>query len=413
MTSTSKTRTQSLKGTRSGRPRAQPLNRGRHFKTRTQQSSPEATASDKQSFPVFNDYERRVLVLQGGGALGAYQAGVYEGLAESGFDPNWVAGVSIGAINTALIAGNPPERRMQRIHEFWDRVSSRGSFALPAGIGGRALMNRMSAANAVLLGIPGFFQPRQLPPSLAADGTLGALSYYDTGPLRETLNELVDFGLLNNGDVRVSLGAANVRTGESVYFDSEHDTIAADHVMASGALPPGFPPVEIDGEHYWDGGIMSDTPLAYVCEDFRRGALVMAIDLFTGMARLPQNLDQVNERVKDIQYQSKQRLSGTMVRKLEALRNTLADVLGKLPKSLLADPQVQKLAEVSTRDPLSIIHLVNRHDTSSADFKDCEFSRETVYELLREGHRDIKEVLAHPQNCRVLDYGNGVRIFEA
>ena len=353
-------------------------------------------------------------MLQGGGALGAYQAGVYQGLAASGFEPTWVAGVSIGAINTALIAGNPRERRMERMREFWDRVSSRESFALPAGLGGRPVMNRMSAAGAVMFGIPGFFQPRQVPPSLAPDGTLSAMSYYDTEPLRATLNELVDFDLLNDGDVRVSLGAANVRTGESVYFDSEHDTIAAEHVMASGALPPGFPPVEIDGEYYWDGGIMSNTPLAYVCQDFRMGALIVAIDLFSGMgSKLPQNLDQVNERVKDIQYQSKQRLTGAMIRRIEDLRSTLADVLGKLPKSLLGDPQVQKLAEVSERDPLSIIHLVNRHDTASSDFKDCEFSRATVQELWREGYRDVNVLFAHPQDCRVTHYGNEVRVFEA
>jgi NTE family protein len=357
-------------------------------------------------------FDRRILVLQGGGALGAYQAGAYEGLAEAGFMPNWVAGVSIGAINTALIAGNPPERRMERLRAFWDLVSSRTP-VLPGIDLGRPLMNRMSAAGAVMSGIPGFFKPRQLSPSFAPEGSLSAVSYYDTEPLRATLNELVDFDLLNNGDVRVSLGAANVRTGESVYFDSTRDVIAAEHVMASGALPPGFPPVEVGGEYYWDGGLTSNTPLAYVCEDFRMGALVVAIDLWSGKGKLPQNLNQVNERTKDIQYQSKQRLTGAMIRKVESLRSTLADVIGKLPKSLLADPQVQKLAEVSQRDPLAVIHLVNRQDTGSSDSKDCEFSRATVHDLWRGGQRDIQELFAHPQDCRVIDYGNGVRVFEA
>jgi NTE family protein len=375
------------------------------IKTRIQPPSPAATAFEK--------HDRRVLVMQGGGALGAYQAGVYEGLVEAGFTPNWVAGVSIGSINAALIAGNSPERRIERMREFWDRVSARSPFALPAGMDfARPMANRMSAAAVAAFGVPGFFRPRMLPPFFAPDGSLSAMSFYDTEPLRATLNELVDFERINNGGVRISLGTVNVRTGESVYFDSAQDMIAASHVMASGALPPGFPPVEIDGEYYWDGGIMSNTPLQYVCEDFRISALVVAVDLFSGKGELPQNLDQVQERTKDIQYQSKQRLTDALIRKIETLRSTLADVLAKLPDSLRNDPQVQKLAEVSQRGPLSLIHLINRHDTGSADFKDYEFSRATIEDLWRGGQHDVQRVLAHPNDCRVTDYGNGVRLFE-
>ena len=375
-------------------------------KTRSQQSSPAATA--------FGKHDRRVLVPQGGGALGAYQAGVYEGLVEAGFTPNWVAGVSIGAINAALIAGNPPERRIDQLHNFWNRVSAGSPFVLPAGMDfARPLVNRMSAAAVATFGVPGFFRPRQWPPFFAPDGSLSAMSFYDTEPLRATLNDLLDFDRINNGDVRISLGAVNVRTGESVYFDSARNTIAASHIMASGALPPGFPPVEIDGEYYWDGGIMSNTPLQYVCEDFRISALVVAVDLFSGKGELPQNLDQVQERTKDIQYQSKQRLTDSLIRKIETLRSTLADVLAKLPESLRKDLQVQKLAEVSQRGPLSLIHLINRHDTGSADFKDYEFSRATGDDLWRGGQHDVQKVLARPEDCRVTDYGNGVRLFEA
>jgi NTE family protein len=230
--------------------------------------------------------------------------------------------------------------------------------------------------------------------------------------LRATLNELVDFDRINNGDVRISLGAVNVRTGESVYFDSAQDTIAASHVMASGALPPGFPPVEIDGEFYWDGGIMSNTPLQYVCEDFRISALVVAVDLFSGKGELPENLNQAMERAKDIQYQSKQRLTGDLIRRIETLRSTLAEVLAKLPDSLRSDPQVQKLAEVSQRGPLTLVHLVNRHDTGSRDFKDYEFSRATVDDLWRGGRSDIESVLTNPEACKITNYGNGVRVFD-
>ena len=362
---------------------------------------------------AFEGHDRRVLVLQGGGALGAYQAGVYEGLAEAGFAPDWVAGVSIGAINSALIAGNPSERRIERLREFWNRVSAHSPVVLPPGMDfARPLMNQMSAASVAVFGVAGFFKPRLLPPQLAPEGSPGAMSFYDTEPLRATLNELVDFDRINTGDVRISLGAVNVRTGESRYFDSAHDTIDASCVMASGALPPGFPPVEIGGEFYWDGGILSNTPLQYVCEDFRISALVVAVDLFSGKGELPENLNQAMERAKDIQYQSKQRLTGDLIRRIETLRSTLADVLAKLPESVRSDPQVQKLAEVSQRGPLSMVHLVNRHDTGSRDFKDYEFSRATVDDLWRGGRSDVQKVLTNPEGCEAIDYGNGVRVFE-
>jgi len=361
----------------------------------------------------FAIHEHRILVLQGGGALGAYQAGVYDGLAGAGFAPDWIAGTSIGAINAALIAGNPPERRIERLREFWNRVSAQAPFILPSAMDfARPLMNRMSAASAATFGVPGFFAPRPVPPYFAPEGSLAALSYYDTEPLRATLNKLVDFDYVKRGDVRLSLGAVNVGTGESVFFDSTTHTITAAHVMASGALPPGFPPVEIDGEYYWDGGIMSNTPLLHVAEDLRISALIVQVDLFSGKGEMPENLDQVRERAKDIQYQSKQRFSYARLHEIEALRSALADVLSRLPPEMRSDPQVQKLVAVSRRGPLSLIHLINRHDTKSSDFKDYEFSRATVEDLWKGGHDDIRRVLAHPESCRVTDIANGVRAFD-
>jgi NTE family protein len=361
----------------------------------------------------FGVHDHRVLLLQGGGALGAYQAGVYAGLVAAGFTPGWVTGISIGAINSALIAGNPPKRRIERLREFWDRVSAQAPFSLPAGMDfARPFMNRMAAGSAMVFGIPGFFVPRVPPPHFAADGSLAALSYYDTEPLRATLGELVDFDLVNRGDVRLSLGAVNARTGESIYFDSTTHQIAASHVMASGALPPGFPPVEIDGEYYFDGGIMSNTPLQYVAQDFRMSALIVQVDLFSGAGELPRNLDQVQERVKDIQFQSKTRFSYDQIRRIEDLRSALADVIGRLPKAMRTDPQVKKLEEISRRGPVSLIHLVNRHDTKSSDFKDYEFSRATVDELWQAGQDDVTRVVKHPDTCRIADLGNGVRTFD-
>ena len=361
----------------------------------------------------FSAHKSRVLVLQGGGALGAYQAGVYEGLAAAGFAPKWVAGVSIGAINSTLIAGNPPERRIERLREFWTRVSAQSPIMLPSGMDSmRPWMNRMSAASAMVFGIPGFYQPRPVPPYLAREGSIAALSFYDTEPLRATLDELVDFDLVNDGAIRLSLGAVNVRTGESVYFDSKHDSITASHVMASGALPPGFPPVEVDGEYYWDGGIYSNTPLRYVLTDPGLDALVVQVDLFNSEGELPQNLDQVQERAKDIEYQSKLLVSHAMIRDIESLRSALAHVLAKLPRAMQSDPEVQKLTTVSRRGPLSLVHLVNRHDTKSSDFKDFEFSRATVEDLWQAGHDDVRMALKHPERGKVTDFGNGVRAYE-
>jgi NTE family protein len=361
----------------------------------------------------FGSHDHRILLLQGGGALGAYHAGVYEGLAAQGFTPDWVVGISIGAINSALIAGNAPEHRVDRLREFWELVSARAPFILPAGMNfARPMMNQLAATSAMMFGIPGFFTPRMPMPQFAVPGTIGALSYYDTEPLRETLERLVDFDRINAGEVRLSLGTANVRTGESVYFDNTTHKIGASHVMASGALPPGFPPVEIDGEFYVDGGIMTNTPLAYVGKDFRMSALIVQVDLFSGLGEVPATLNQVQERVKDIQFQSKARLSVDEMRAIESLRSKLASVIERLPPKLRTDPQVRELEDISQRGRVSLIRLVNRHDTASLDFKDYEFSRATVRDLWQGGLGDVRRVLEDPGSCKVTDIGNGVRIFD-
>ncbi|MET0583067.1 MAG: patatin-like phospholipase family protein [Pseudoxanthomonas sp.] len=362
----------------------------------------------------WGDHSHKIFLLQGGGALGAYQAGVYAGLAESGEAPDWVAGVSIGGINAALIAGNVPERRVERLREFWERVSANSPAMLPPMFDAlRPMFNRASAASALTLGIPGFFSPRFPPPALAPDGTPGALSYYDTAPLKATLEQLVDFDLINQKRVRLSLGAVDVRTGDSVYFDNTKTRICPEHVMASGALPPGFPPVEIDGALYWDGGIVSNTPLWYVLdEDPRMNALIFQVDLFSASARAPRNLSQVQERQKDIQYSSKARFNLARLRELEELRASLHRLLGKLPKAALSDPDVQRLSAVSTRGPITLVHFVNRHDTRSMDFKDYEFSRATMTDLWRGGHDDVRRALADPDWNRATEVANGMRVFD-
>jgi len=362
----------------------------------------------------WGDHEHKVFLLQGGGALGAYQAGVYAGLAETGEEPDWIAGVSIGAINAALIAGNVPERRVARLREFWDRVSANSQMIAPPLFDSmRPLLNRASAASAMMFGIPGFYSPRFPPPFIAPDGSPGALSFYDTAPLKKTLEELVDFDLINQQRVRLSLGAVDVRTGNSVYFDNTKTTIRAEHVMASGALPPGFPPVEIDGQIYWDGGIVSNTPLWYVFdEEPRMDALIFQVDVFSAAADAPKNLSEVSERAKDIQYSSKTRYNTARLKEFEELRSALHRVLGKLPKSALSDPDVKALSAVSTRGRITLVHFINRHNTRSLDFKDYEFSRATVTDLWEGGHDDVRRSMANPDWDRATELAEGIRTFD-
>jgi NTE family protein len=285
-------------------------------------------------------YDHEVLLLQGGGALGAYQAGVYEGLAEEGLTPTWVVGISIGAINSAIIAGNPPERRVERLRIFWDRVSAQHTFEPPSWMEAlRPMLTRLSVASIFNWGVPIFFAPRPIPPLFAGSGSLDALSFYDTAPLRQTLEELVDFDLINRRAVRLSLGAVNVRTGESVYFDNHKMRIGPEHVMASGALPPGFPAVKIDGHYYWDGGIVSNSPLTYVVDEKPlQSALFFQVNLWSARGDLPRNLDEAMERLKDIQFSSKQRVSNQRVRELTELRHALGRLLDKLPADLRGRP---------------------------------------------------------------------------
>ena len=360
--------------------------------------------------------EHTVLVLQGGGALGAYQAGVYEGIAETGLAPSWIAGVSIGAINAALIAGNRPERRVERLREFWDRVSSSMPLIAPVQLDPlRISLNRFSAATAATLGVPGFFVPRVPPALLAPDGTPEALSIYDTSPLRGTLQELVDFDLLNSEDsVRLSVGAVDVHTGNSVYFDNQDLTLGPEHVMASGSLPPGFPPTVIDGTHYWDGGLVSNSPLMYVFDVSPRiNALIVQVDLFSATGELPTNLDQVLERAKDIQYSSKTRLNTKQVQELESLRLAVGRLLRKLPATLHHDPDYKRLQPLGEhKRQLTIAHLINRRLASSSNAKDYEFSRTTVRQLWQAGLDDVRRTVSHRAWLEARELVEGVSVFD-
>jgi NTE family protein len=339
-----------------------------------------------------------VLVLQGGGALGAYQAGVYQALAEAGVLPGWIAGISIGAINAALIAGNTPEYRLERLRTFWDRISSGLLYKLDESVGfARRTFNEASALLTAATGAPGFFAPRLPPPLPGWPSDFERLSYYDTTPLRATLLELVDFDRLNNGDVRLSVGAVNVATGNFAYFDNCERTIGPEHIMASGALPPGFPPVEIDGEWYWDGGLVSNTPLQYVLDSRTPCEMtVFQVDLFSAQGAVPMTMADIAQREKDIRFSSRTRLNTDQLRKLQALRAAAHRLSRKIPEDLRGDPDLRALLDCRPDGPVAVMHLINRGGVYETNSKDYEFSRMTVNEHWADGYADAHYSLVHP-----------------
>jgi NTE family protein len=344
--------------------------------------------------------ESCVLVLQGGGALGAYQAGVYEAMSDGGFEPEWVAGISIGAINAAIIAGNPPERRTERLRAFWDLASSRIPFPAPFPTGwGRRLFNEAAAGLVALTGIPGFFNPRATPPGLALPGSPEAISLYDTAPLRKTLLDLVDFDLLNNGPVRFSVGAVNVLTGNFAYFDNRERLIEPEHIMASGALPPGFPPVMIDGEPYWDGGIVSNTPLEYVLDGAvgTTPLLVFQVDLFSARGMMPRSLAEAAQREKDIRFSSRTRMNTDVQKRIDELQAAATRLAAKLPQEYAADPDVQVLTQKTCEHPVMILQLINRSEDYESQGKDYEFSRATINDHWQSGMRDVTRSFGSPR----------------
>src|SRR6202158_2006089 len=305
---------------------------------------------------------QRVLVLQGGGALGSYQAGAYQALCHHDFEPDWVAGISIGAINAAIIAGNPPERRVQRLKEFWEMVSSPVPWnPVTKSDRGRVLFNETSAALIATFGVPGFFTPRIPPAPLWPPGSPQSQSYYDTAPLKKTLERLVDFDRINDLKTRLSIGAVSVTTGNFKYFDSFEfrklgKKIGPEHIMASGALPPGFPSIEIEGEHFWDGGIASNTPLDYVLDEADRSdLLIFQVDLFSARGPLPASLLEAAEREKDIRFSSRTRMNTDKNKQIHNARKAVRDLIDKLPDHLKDDPSVEFLREAAKENTVTVV----------------------------------------------------------
>jgi NTE family protein len=364
-------------------------------------------------------FERIVLLLQGGGALGSYQAGVYEALAEADLDPHWVAGISIGAINAAIIAGNAPDKRVDRLRNFWQAVSTS-----PLGISyfksselqnvfAHQLVNPGRAMNILLFGAPNFFVPR-LPPAMAwPAGTPDKASYYDTAPLKATLERLVDFDRINAGHMRFSVGAVNVGTGNFTYFDTTTHRIRPEHVMASGSLPPGFPATEVDGEYYWDGGLVSNTPLQWVLNSPpRKDTLAFQVDLWSARGALPHDLTEVEVRHKDIVYSSRTRAATDQYKEIQKLRIALANLLKQIPDDLRNTEDAKLLQQQADEKVCNIVHLIYRARRYEGIAKDFEFSRRTMEEHWKSGYDDARRSLAQPEVMQLPDPIEGVQTFD-
>jgi NTE family protein len=355
------------------------------------------TTTTKNSKPGAS-YDRIALMLQGGGALGAYQVGVYKALAEANCMPDWVCGVSIGAINGAIIAGNKPEQRVAKLEEFWSLVTRRANWPQPpSGDVARAWVSAASTWMTITMGQPGFFKPRINFPWNSNTDAGHATSLYDTSQLRNTLLGVVDFDLLNSGTTRLSVGAVNVETGNNIFFDTQNERLTPEHIMASGALPPALPMVKIGKEHYWDGGIVSNTPLQYLLDQEEdMSALVFQVDLFNAKGTLPTNLQQVAARQKDITYSSRTRHATTAFKRVLSLRKQLADALQRVPASRLRPGEAELMHDYADAGVINLVQLIYQSKPYESDTKDYDFSGELMQAHSQAGYADTLATFAHP-----------------
>jgi NTE family protein len=375
-------------------------------------------AAQTSTTPRRTPFEQIALLLQGGGALGSYQGGVYQALAEADLHPDWVAGISIGAFNSAIIAGNPPEKRVERLREFWETVCSSPigvpffrNFILKDDLT-HETVNQARAWNILLFGASNFFIPRP-PQTVMFPGHIGRASFYDNSPIRPTLARLVDFDRINSGAMRFSVGAVDVRLGNFAYFDTTTHRIGVEHVVASGSLPPGFPATEIDGRHYWDGGLVSNTPLQWVLDNRpRRDTLALQVDLWPARGELPKDLIDVEVRHKEIVYSSRTRAATDHYKNAQKLRTALTKLLDKLPPELRGGDEVKILEEHADDKVCNIVHLIYRSKRYEGYSKDFEFSRRTMEEHWQAGYRDARHTLANPEVLQLPDRLEGVRTFD-
>ena len=354
-----------------------------------------------------------VLVLQGGGALGAYQAGVYEALHEAGVESDWVIGTSIGAINAALIAGNAREHRLDRLRAFWARVEQAAAHDFTRLFTG--LANLPANLTTVVHGIPAFFAPNPLA-WLSAHAQLGVehAGYYTTAPLRDTLADLVDLDRIAARHTRLTVGAVNVRNGEMRYFDSRDEPVHLDHVMASGALPPAFPAVRIDGDPYWDGGIYSNTPIEAVLDDKpRRDSLIFTVHMWNPEGPEPETLWQVMGRQKDIQYASRARNHIARQKQIHHLRHVIRELARKLPDDVRRAADVRELSSWGCGTTMHVVRLVAPKLDGEDHTKDIDFTPGGIRARWQAGYADARRMLRRAPWRKPADPTEGVIIHDA
>lgn len=371
--------------------------------------------SETASTSVRNSDSNHIFVFQGGGALGAYQAGAYEALHKHEVEPDWLAGISIGAINAAIIAGSPRDRRIGNLRAFWDMVSSSPVFAFGDQDSSlRRVNNDIAAMTGTVFGIPGFFSPRLYTPFQLAANPAALISYYDTDPLMKTLDKLIDFDLLNDGSTRLSLGAVDVQSGNFAYFDNRKTKLDARHIAASGALPPGFAPIEIDGHFYWDGGLVSNTPLQHVLSvnEADCDLEIFQVDLFSARGTMPRDQFEVESRVKEIRYSSRTRMNTDDFARKQMVRRAAKRLLEKLPPELLDDEDAKILRSIGQEYDVTIVHLIHRRAAYATHAMDVEFSRRSINEHWQAGFDDVTYTLNHSKWRNRGRPKDGIQIFD-
>jgi NTE family protein len=353
-----------------------------------------------------------VLVLQGGGALGSYQAGVYQALHEAGIEPDWIIGTSIGAINAGLIAGNVPQDRVSRLQEFWKRVEQRPIWSFPDAFPG--INEMLSYWSTVANGIPGFFRPNPLAHA-GADCPIGTDSagYYSTEPLKRTLGELIDFDLVNNCRPRLTVGAAHLRTSEMRYFDSRDCKLGVEHIMASGALPPAFPAVRIDGELYWDGGILSNTPTEAVFDDIpRRDSLIFSVNMWNPSGPEPTTMAEVFNRHKDVLYSNRIASQIAQQQKAHRLRHVINQLAARIPEAERNSAAVRELAGYGCSTRMHVVRLLAPQLDRENHTKDIDFSPARIRQRWNAGYVHTKAVLDRSPWIGEFDPLSGVILHE-
>jgi NTE family protein len=363
------------------------------------------------------------LVFQGGGALGAYQAGVYQAVYEANIEATWICGTSIGAINGALIVGNPPELRVERLREFWETVT-KPQIAFPniPWLPGRSFSenpqtsywaSKISVLATIMQGVPGFFSARPFPPVSSPADSPSLVSYYDTSPLKTTLAKLVDFDFINHKPMRLSVGAANVRTGASTYFNNYEQPLDIRHILASASLPPGFPPTEINGEYYWDGAVVSNTPMQHVIDTRQRdSALIFQVDLWDPNGEVPLDIPSAFLRATEIHSASRANISLDQYKKMETFRNALCRFFDRLPEQYQNDPDARFLEKEARVKAATIVHLKYQSRKYEASDKTFAFSRSAMEAHWKAGYEDTKLALVEPAVLEPPADAEALRIFD-